>query len=231
MIVDEQRCALHQFGGMTREVNLADKMTRNGVEPGVCIVATIGAGNMHIVDVDQKAATAPIGQRDQKFGLAHLRPLDIDIDRGVFDEDGAAENFLCLVDMRDHDVERFLRQRHRQKVVEMRLAVACPCEMLGHEPGLVARHQRLQAQRMRPVERTGGPERQADAVQRQRVVFADGGEIAMRRSARPHVVLGMDLEPAECRPAIENLEIMLWLEPDPGRSRDRGRSTPGGRAV
>ena len=42
-------------------------------------------------------------------------------------------------------------------------------------------------------------------MQRQRIAFRDGFQIAMRRAAVAHVVLGMDLEEADIGLALEDV--------------------------
>ena len=54
---------------------------------------------------------------------------------------------------------------------------------------------------MLAVERSAGADRQADAVERQSMVAAQGGKFRMRASACAHIILGMDFEKAEPRPA------------------------------
>lgn len=43
----------------------------------------------------------------------------------------------------------------------------------------------------------------------------------MRWPTLAHLVLGMDLEPADVRRGVENLAVMLRLQPDPGARRKR----------
>src|SRR5690606_29410266 len=53
----------------------------------------------------------------------------------------------------------------------------------------------------------------------------------MRWTARAHVVLGMHLEPADIRPALDHIAIVLRLEPGAGAARNPRLDTPGPRAV
>jgi hypothetical protein len=93
--------------------------------------------------------------------------------------------------------------------------------MLGEERGLVARDERLQAPEMLAVERPGAPDRQPDAMQRDGIAFADCAEIVVRRPALAHVVLGMNLEPADVGGGVEDCTVMLGLEPGAGAGRER----------
>ncbi len=95
--------------------------------------------------------------------------------------------------------------------------------MLGEQAGLVALVERLQALEMIRVERPRGADREADAMQRQRIALANGGKVAMRRTAGAHVVLGVDLEEADIGRAIEDRGVVLGLEADAGPWRHRPR--------
>ena len=50
---------------------------------------------------------------------------------------------------------------------------------------------------MLAVERRGRADRQADAMHRQRIAFAQRAELRMRRPAGAHIIFGVDLEEAE----------------------------------
>src|SRR5262245_45871726 len=67
-------------------------------------------------------------------------------------------------------------------------------------------------------------------MQRNRIVVTHAGEVVVRRAACAHVVLRVHLEPADVRPSLENVPIMLRLETDPGASRDRCMRPGGGGA-
>ena len=73
---------------------------------------------------------------------------------------------------------------------------------------------RRQPLEMRLVQRPRRADRQADAVQRQRVTLADGVEAAMRRAARAHVVFRVDLEKSKLRARFHDRLEMLGLESD-----------------
>ncbi len=54
------------------------------------------------------------------------------------------------------------------------------------------------------VQRLLSADRQAHAVKRQRIVLADRGQVTMRRTARDHVILGMNFEEADVRTGVED---------------------------
>jgi len=65
---------------------------------------------------------------------------------------------------------------------------------------------------MLPVERAVAPDREPDPMQRQGVELADRAEIVMRRSALPHIVFGVDFEPADVGGGFEDLEDALGAD-------------------
>ena len=67
---------------------------------------------------------------------------------------------------------------------------------------------------MRLVERPGRADRQADAVQRQRIELADRVQAAMWRAARAHIVFRVDFEKPKLWPRLDDRLEMLGLEPD-----------------
>ena len=82
---------------------------------------------------------------------------------------------------------------------------------------------------MRAIEPFGAAERKADAMQRYRIIAADGVEIAQRRAAA-HVIFGVNLHPGDVGPRVEHRLMVLKAQPDPGfrRNRAASRVTAGG---
>jgi len=91
-----------------------------------------------------------------------------------------------------------------------------PGKMLGHDKGLVPVHHRLQAGEMARWHAAGRSDRQADAMHRQRIERADAFQEVMRRTAGSHVVLGMDLEPADIGSGVEDVPLVFGLQPGTG---------------
>lgn len=85
--------------------------------------------------------------------------------------------------------------------------------MFGKQPWLVASDELPEPTQMIFVQRAIAADRQAEAVERQRILLADGRKVAMRRPSRTHVVLGMDLEETDIRRRIDDQAIVLGLEP------------------
>src|SRR5712664_3166213 len=95
-----------------------------------------------------------------------------------------------------------------------------PGKMLRKQPWRVTFHESLEALKMIPVERPIGADRQSDTVERQRISVPNGGQIAMRRTSRAHVVFCMNLEEADVRPCLDDRAVMLCLEADAGARRN-----------
>src|SRR6516162_5083076 len=84
------------------------------------------------------------------------------------------------------------------------------------------------------IEPLGAAERQAHAVQRNRVIAADRLEVRERCPAA-QIVFGMDLQPRDTRPLVEHGLVMRETQPDPRLPRDRAarradRGGPGGQS-
>src|SRR6516225_9565598 len=67
---------------------------------------------------------------------------------------------------------------------------------------------------MREVERSWRADRQAHAMQRQGIKLADRLQAPMRRSARAHIVLGVNFKKSELRLRFDDRVEMLGLETD-----------------
>src|SRR6516162_1539300 len=73
---------------------------------------------------------------------------------------------------------------------------------------------------MAEIEPLSAAEREADAVQGNRVIAADRLEISGRRPAA-QIVFGMDLQPPDRRPLVEHGLVVREAQPDPRLPRDR----------
>ena len=147
---------------------------------------------------------------------------ELQIARGVLDQDLAAEEILCLLHMRADHAERFLGVGQGEEIVEVDAAGDAPRNMFGDEIGLQPRDQRLDARQMGAVERAVGPEREADAMQAQRVVGAGSLEKGQRPPAA-EIVLAVNFEPADRRPALEDGAVVLMPQPEFQRGPESGR--------
>ena len=222
MGVDQQRIAVVvALGRVAGEVDLADQLDREAVDIGDRIVLLVGGRDVDVVDVEEKTAARAAGDLGEEVDLAHGALAESHIGRRVLEEHAAADGLLHLVDVIGDPAERSLVIGKRQQVVVEDRVVARPGEMLREQARLVAVDQMPEALEVVPVEGPGGADRQADPVQRQRIALADGAEIAMRRTAGAHVVLGMDLEPADIGLARQDRLVVLGLEADADARGDR----------
>ncbi len=92
--------------------------------------------------------------------------------------------------------------------------------MLGDEERLAALDQRREPLQMVMLDAVGRAERQADAVQAQRIIATDHAELP-ERSAAAHVVFRMHLEPADGGAGGNDFGHMRRAQTDADRRRDR----------
>ena len=139
---------------------------------------------------------APDDLRDE-VDLAQRAFGECEVGGGILQKHLPADRLLHLVDMVGDAGERFFRVGNGQKIVQVGRVVRRPGEVLRKQSRLVTLVQRLQPVQMLSVERAVRADRETDAVQRDRIELADGFEVTVRRAARAHVVLGVDLEEAD----------------------------------
>ena len=87
-----------------------------------------------------------------------------------------------------------------------------PGQVLRDDGRLIALGDPGESLKMRAVQRFGRTDRQANAVQRERIAFADRLEPPVWRTAGAHIVLSVDFEEAEIRAPLENGVEMFGLE-------------------
>src|SRR5216684_3922595 len=78
----------------------------------------------------------------------------------------------------------------------------------------------LETLKMILIERPIGADRQSDAVERQRIPFANCRKVAVRRTSRAHVIFRMDLKETDVGQRFDNGAVMLGLEADAGSRRN-----------
>ncbi|MNF77666.1 hypothetical protein D3C85_1347330 [compost metagenome] len=86
--------------------------------------------------------------------------------------------------------------------------------MFGEGRRLVALDQCGQAVQVGLIQRLVGAYGEADAVDGQRIFLAYQAQVVVEGAALHHVVLGVDLEEAEGRAGVEDVPVVLGLEPD-----------------
>ena len=222
MRVDQQpRAERVAILGVAGQMHFADVAHRKSVEISARVAAVIDAAHHHVVDVEQQpAAAAPRDLRDE-IHFVHLARREGDIGRGILQQQAALEPALRLIDMRDHAVERRAVVGDGQQIVEIDALMRGPRQMLGEQRRLVARDQRVERVEMGGIERPLAADRQADAMDRERIDRAQRGERGVGRPAGAEIVFGMDFEKAERRPFGDQTRAVLGLETDARADRRR----------
>lgn len=224
MGVDEEKTVLLvPIRRMAGEVDLLDLRERVGVDIGEGVPALVGGRDEHVVDVEQEAAAGAPRDLGDEVGFRIGALGEGQIRGGVLQQHLPAERVLHRVDVLADAGEGACGVRHRQQVVQESGIVARPGEMLGEQGRRVTGDERLQPCEMLRVEGPVRADRQSHTVQRQRVAFAHHREIAMRRTAGPHVVFRVNLEEADLWPCLDHGAVMLGLQPDTGAMGHRGR--------
>src|SRR5581483_7105887 len=90
--------------------------------------------------------------------------------------------------------------------------------MLRYQCRLVALDQGAETRKMGRIERLRASNGHADAMQRYRMIAAQGLQRAVRRPAGSHVVLGVDLEEAAMPFFVEDRREVLVLEAASGQA-------------
>ncbi len=139
---------------------------------------------------------------------------------GILHKDPALHVILHLVDMPAHHRERLRGHGQRQQIGEIGAVCQAPGDMLRHHGGLDPLRHALNAFEVRRVQSFGAAEREPDAVQRDRIVAANGIEIAQRRAAA-HVVFGVDFHPRHVGTDVQHRLMVLEAQSYPGSRRNR----------
>ena len=126
------------------EVDFADQIGGNGVEPGRGVEADIVRSDRDIVDVDQQAAAAAPRELGEEARFAPAVVAEREIMGRILDQDLAAERVLDAADVGGAARQDFVGPRHRQQVGEAAAVEARPGEMLGHQRRLEPVDQPLQ---------------------------------------------------------------------------------------
>src|SRR5258708_2888514 len=185
--------------------------------------AMVSSGDEDIVDVEQQAASGAAGDGVDEVCLAHRRLAKRDIGRRVFEKHRATNLLLYLVDVIADLGERRRGIGQGQEVVEIGRLVRRPGKMLGDQRRFVAFDEVTETLQMGLVERLWSADRHAYPVQRHGGVAAHRFERSMRRSARAHTILGMNLEEAVLLTLGENCGEMFMFEPRSRQTADRVR--------
>src|SRR6185436_2937161 len=106
-------------GGMSGKMNLAHRVRRNCVQCVRGIETMIHRIYIQVVDVEQNAATAAVGNLCQEVELRDFGRAELQVTRHVLDKDPPLQDFLHLGDMRNDLIACSARIRQWQQIVEM----------------------------------------------------------------------------------------------------------------
>jgi len=110
----------------------------------------------------------------------------------------------------------------------MAAADRSPAEMIGHEHRLEASCERFQPDKVLVAHAVRGAERQADAVQAQRINLADALEEMQRLPAAPEEIFAVNFQPADVGASFEDLTVMRRAQTDAGAGRELLKLLRGG---
>jgi hypothetical protein len=142
----------------------------------------------------------------------------LQIGGGILHHHHPADRVLEAHDVAGDDRERLLVIGDRQQVVEIRAAGDAPGDVVRDCGGIEAPHQRGDAPQVLRVQPLRRAQRQADAMQADRVVLAQRFQHRRRRAAAKEV-LGMDLEPSDVRLLGAHALMVCGTQADAGGGR------------
>ena len=154
--------------------------------------------------------------------------------RWVLNQDLAAQHILRFIDAADQTRQVVRVERYRQQVRIVPTRMVGPGQMFGNQRRLEPVDEPPQRVQMVAVEPVRSGHRQADTMQRQRIVVPQRLELAQARAAIDKVVLGMHLEPALKSAVVLDLSCVLGFEADARHRADGDIATGksgGARAV
>ena len=88
--------------------------------------------DINIVDVEQKEATGPSRHGGNKFPFRHLVFRKSEIAGRIFEQHGAAQYVLGMVDVPAHHIQRLMGQRQWQQIMAVMGAGPRPAQMVGN---------------------------------------------------------------------------------------------------
>src|SRR3989449_11744204 len=104
VVVDADRASVLELAHLvTREVDLADALRRQGVQIAPRIEAVVAGTHEDVVDVAQDAASGAPGERRDEFPFGARRMAGAQGLRGVLDKDAAPEKILRSLDVAADD--------------------------------------------------------------------------------------------------------------------------------
>src|SRR5690242_10836546 len=109
MVVDAQQApALDLSHAVAGKMDFADGGRRQRIEVGRRVPAVVVRAHEDIVDVAENAAAGARGDGGEKLPLRDGRMLELQVRRGILDENWAPQARLGLIDVPANDIERLL---------------------------------------------------------------------------------------------------------------------------
>jgi hypothetical protein len=161
--VDEERLPQLPVRRMAGEVDLSDKVGRDGVDVGERVATEVTRADVDVVEVEEQAAAGAAAGLGQKLWLLELA-VEREVERGVLDEEHAAQRRLHLVDMRDQGVQSLPRGGYGQQVRVINPVPTRPGDVLGDQSRLKTVDQRPETSQMLRIKRLGAAKRGGYAV-------------------------------------------------------------------
>ena len=189
-------------------MNLPHARNRYRVQVNQRIEPVIHAAHIDVVHVQQNQAVRALRDLGQEVPLGELRGRVADVAGDVLQQNPGSQAVLHPADPIDDVSQYGLVVRQRQQIVQIAAAHAGPAQMIRNPDGLHAPLQPLQPGQVLLVERVGAADRERYAVHRNRIVRANPIQPMQRPAARNHEILAEDLEPADPRPAFDDLRVM-----------------------
>jgi hypothetical protein len=221
MGIDQDLAALERLDRVAGEMNLVHADGCDVRDEFARVEAVVAAADVDVVDVEQHAAAALERERREELPLWDVAAFELQVAGDVLDQDLPAEEILDLADAPDHVPQRLFGVRQRQQVVRKGAVDRAPAQVLGDEPGLGQVHEPLEAPQVLAIERICRAQRQADAVQAERVELTQLQQVFDLCAAIGEIIFAVRFEPADVGPLAQQVVVVSSSQADPGACRNR----------
>ena len=225
--VDQQGIAEVLVGFETGDVDLSHPVPGQGLDVAFGIDAAVAGAQVHVVEVEQETASAAPGDFVQEVRLVHLADEGQVVGR-ILKQDATPDRTLVPIHPFHQPPHYVAGTGQGQEVREPDPVRPRPDRVLRHQYGLEFLHQALDRRQVPRLGRGRSAKRRADPVEAHRERLPDLSQPREPRSARHHVVLGMDFEPQR-GPALRECALDVGLlEAEPGADCTGGADWAGG---
>ena len=136
MRIDEDGLIFEDLDTMTCQVYLADLVCRDRVDVIGCLEAVVLGADIDVIDIEKYPAAAPSRHGGQELPFRDGGVFELHVTGDILDQDLPAQEILDLGDALCHMIERLLRVRQREQVVEVISAGCAPAQVLRDEARL-----------------------------------------------------------------------------------------------